>query len=189
MKIISGKYKGRVLKGFDIYGTRPTMDRVKESLFAMIQDYIKNAVVLDLYSGTGNLGIEAISNGAKEAYFVDNKKQAINTIKDNIKDLKIVNTTIIHGDAIDTLQGFVNNKSFDIIFLDPPYLTDEMNKSLSLINSNISLLTDKGLVVCETELDINYVKYNNLILFKSKKYGSKHVNILKKNCATIDLKK
>ena len=63
MKIISGKYKGRVLKGFDIVGTRPTMDRVKESLFAMIQDYVKDAIVLDLYSGTGNLAIEAISNG------------------------------------------------------------------------------------------------------------------------------
>ncbi len=70
MKIISGKYKGRILRGFDINGTRPTMDRVKESVFAMIQEYIKDSTVLDLYAGSGNLAIEAISNGAKKAYLV-----------------------------------------------------------------------------------------------------------------------
>ena len=63
MKIISGKYKGRILKGYTIDGTRPTMDRVKESVFAMIQEYVKDSLFLDLYSGTGNIGIEAISNG------------------------------------------------------------------------------------------------------------------------------
>ena len=121
MKIISGLYKGRTLKGYDMVGTRPTMDRVKESVFAMIQSYVKDAVVLDLYSGTGNLAIEAISNGAKEAYLVDNNKIAINTIKDNIKTLNVVNTNIIHGDAINTLKSFINEgKVFDVIFLDPP---------------------------------------------------------------------
>lgn len=186
MKIISGKFKGRILKGYDMIGTRPTMDRVKESLFAMIQDYVKEAVVLDLYAGTGNLAIEAISNGAKEAYLVDKNKIAINTIKDNIKDLKVGNTNIIHGDASVILQSFINNKTFDIIFLDPPYNTNELDRALKLINSNIKLLSDNGLIVCETELNIDYSKYDNLYVFKSKKYGSKYVNILKKNCIAID---
>lgn len=181
MKIISGKYKGRVLKGFDMDGTRPTMDRVKESLFASIQDYIKDSVILDLYSGTGNLAIEAISNGAKEAYLVDNKKQAINTINDNIKTLNINNANVILSDASIALNTFIENKlSFDIIFLDPPYQTNELDKILTIINNNIEVLNDDGLIVCETELKIDYSKYNNLYVYKEKKYGSKLVNILKK---------
>ena len=72
MRVISGFLKGRNIKGFDIDGTRPTMDRVKESIFSTIQNYIDDAIVLDLFSGSGNLGIEAISNGCKTCYFVDN---------------------------------------------------------------------------------------------------------------------
>ena len=82
MKIISGKYKGRVLKGFDITGTRPTMDRVKESLFGTIQRYVPGSVVLDLFAGSGNLGIEALSEGASFAYLVDSNSKAIKVIKE-----------------------------------------------------------------------------------------------------------
>ncbi len=182
MKIISGKYKGRILKGYDMIGTRPTMDRVKESVFAMIQDYIKDSVVLDLYSGTGNLGIEAISNGSKKAYLIDNNKIAINTIKDNIKMLNIGNTNIINSDAIDALRSFIDQSIvFDIIFLDPPYHTNELDKALTMINDNISLLNKDGLIVCETELKIDYDKYKNLYIYKSKNYAKKNVNILKSN--------
>lgn len=153
MKIISGKYKGRLLKGFDINGTRPTMDRVKESLFGMIQDYVKDSIVLDLYSGTGNLGIEAISNGAKKAYLVDNNSVAINTIKENIRMLNIDNVTIIKGNSQSELNNFLNaNVIFDIIFLDPPYHTEELIKTLSFINQNINILSDNAIVVCETRI-------------------------------------
>ena len=80
MRVISGKYKGKNLIGFDIDGTRPTMDRVKESLFGIIQNNLKNSVVLDLFAGSGSLGIEALSNGAIEAYFIDNNIELINII-------------------------------------------------------------------------------------------------------------
>lgn len=182
MKIISGKYKGRILKGFDINGTRPTMDRVKESVFGMIQDYVKSSVVLDLYAGTGNLGIEALSNGAKKAYLVDNNNVAINTIKDNCKTLNINNVVITKKDSSKTLYDYVNEKiAFDIIFLDPPYHTNEMDKALTIINDNLCLSSDNCVIVCETEIDINYEKYNNLFVYKSRKYGSKIVTILKLN--------
>ena len=84
MKIISGIYKGRNLKGFTIDGTRPTMDRVKESLFATIQDKVVDSVVLDLFTGSGNLGIEALSNGASFAYLVDNNYKAIKMVEKRI---------------------------------------------------------------------------------------------------------
>ena len=74
MRVISGLYKGRNIEGFNIDGTRPTQDRVKESLFGSIQDYIEGSITLDLFSGSGNLGIESLSNGAKECFFVDNNK-------------------------------------------------------------------------------------------------------------------
>ena len=119
MKIISGKYKGRILKGYMIDGTRPTMDRVKESVFAMIQEYVKDSLFLDLYSGTGNIGIEAISNGSKMAYLVDNNMVAIKTIKENISMLKIDNAYVIKEDAVKSLNNFINTGiKFDIIFFD-----------------------------------------------------------------------
>ena len=96
VRVISGKYKGRILEGFNINGTRPTMDRVKESMFAMIQNNLKDKVVLDLFAGSGSLGIEALSNGAKLCYFVDNNKIAINTIKKNT--IGIDNKVIIKKD-------------------------------------------------------------------------------------------
>ena len=181
MKIISGKYKGRVLKGFDIIGTRPTMDRVKESVFAMIQDYIRESTILDLYSGTGNLGIEAISNGASKAYLVDNNSVAINTIKDNINSLNIKEAIVINKNAKDALNDFLLNKTiFDIIFLDPPYHTDELNNSLSFINRNFNVLSSNGIIVCETEIEMDYLLYDNLYIFKERKYGIKKVTILKR---------
>jgi len=181
MKIISGKYKGRILKGYMIDGTRPTMDRVKESVFAMIQEYVKDSLFLDLYSGTGNIGIEAISNGSKMAYLVDNNMVATKTIKENINMLKIDNARIIKEDAVKSLNNFINTGiKFDIIFLDPPYHTNELDKSLTIINDNLCLLGDNGIIVCETEIKIDYQKYSNLIIYKTRKYGSKEVTILKK---------
>ena len=112
---------------------------------------------------------------------MDNNKIAINTIKDNIKTLNVVKTNIIHGDAINTLKSFISEgKVFDVIFLDPPYHTDELNISLSIINDNISILSNNGIIVCESELKIDYSKYNNLFIYKTRRYGKKCVNILKR---------
>ena len=180
MKVISGKYKGKKLKGYDLIGTRPTMDRVKESLFATIQDYIKNSVVLDLYAGSGNLAIEALSNGAKHAYLVDISSDAIKVINDNVNSLNIENCTILKGDASTILYDLINQSiKPDIIFLDPPYNSNEIDKILNIINDNTNILTNTSLIICETTNSINYDKYDKLITYKCKKYGDKYVNILK----------
>ena len=180
MKVISGKYKGRALKGFLINGTRPTMDRVKESVFAMIQDYIKDSIVLDLYSGSGNLAIEAISNGAKYAYLVDNSKDAIKMIKSNINMLNINNAIVIEDNSKRALNNLIDNGvSFNIVFLDPPYLTDELDNILKILNENHDKLNKDILIICETTLNIDYNIYNNFKIYKQKKYGDKIVTILK----------
>ena len=93
MKVISGFLRGREIKGYTIDGTRPTMDRVKESMFASIQEYINDSLVLDLFSGSGNLGIEAISMGAKKCYFVDNGREILNILRKNINNLNIEENT------------------------------------------------------------------------------------------------
>ena len=84
MRVISGKYKGKNFEGFNINGTRPTMDRVKESLFGTIQNYLKDSIALDLFAGSGSLGIEALSNGAKTCYFVDNGREIKKILQKNL---------------------------------------------------------------------------------------------------------
>lgn len=179
MRVISGLYKGRNLKGFDIEGTRPTMDRVKESIFSSIQSYVDEAVCLDLFSGSGNLGIEALSNGASSCYFVDINKKAVNTIKENIDMLNITNYIVMNSDYKDALNHFKdNNIKFDLIFLDPPYKLNVIDSIVNFIIDN-DLINDKGLIICEFDSEIKK-EYEKLTIFKEKKYGSKYVVIFKK---------
>ena len=179
MRVISGLYKGRNIKGFDIDGTRPTQDRVKESLFGSIQDYIDESVVLDLFSGSGNLAIESLSNGASKAYLVDNNKVAIDVINENIKSMDIDNAIIIKDDYLNALNYFKNNNiMFDLVFLDPPYKDDYINNSVKFLLDN-NLINDKGIIVCEFENDI-YKDYSELKILKEKKFGYKKIVIFKK---------
>lgn len=180
MKIISGKYKGRVLEGFDIAGTRPTMDRVKESLFAMIQSYLEDATVLDLFAGSGNLGIEALSEGAQEIYLVDKNKKACQVIKRNINKIGIEASDIFCGDYKSALKKYQEQSiKFDIIFLDPPYQTDLVKKSMEVIEK-YELLSKNGIIVAESNTLDKIIYSDKLEIVKSKKYGDKVVAILKK---------
>lgn len=179
MKIISGKYKGRNLLGFDIDGTRPTMDRVKESLFAMIQNYVNGANVLDLFAGSGNLGIEALSEGAKVAYLVDKNRKAYNTIQGNLRNLKIESANVFCMDYLQAIKQFAsNNNRFDIIFIDPPYQTDLVKKSIENI-IQLDILNKKGIIVAESDKFDKIVFPPCLEIVKSKKYGDKWVVILR----------
>lgn len=177
MKVISGKYKGRKIEGFDIEGTRPTMDRVKESLFATIQNYIKESVVLDLFSGSGNLGIEALSEGASYAYLVDKNIKCIKTINKNINNMGIENVKVLNMDYKLALKQI--NKKLNLIFLDPPYKTSLIEESLKLIDE-YDLLSDDGLIVCESD-DVDKIIYSNkYTAIKEKRYGDKYIVLLKK---------
>lgn len=172
MRIISGKYKGKKLKGYDIDGTRPTMDRVKESIYGIIQGYVRDSIVLDLFAGSGSLGLEAISNGAKKLILIDNNKKVTDVLKENVKsfddDIEIL--TIDYKKYLKTTL-----EKFDIIFLDPPYRAGLMNKALKIIEER-GLLNDGGIIVCEFE---NIKIETNLELIKEKKYGPKMVCIYK----------
>ena len=182
MKVISGILKGRNIEGYNIDGTRPTMDRVKESLFATIQNNLKDSVVLDLFAGSGQLGIEAISNGAKLCYFIDNNKEVIKVLNKNISNLNIKsNSKVILSDWKKSLNEFANqNFKFDLIFVDPPYDYNVYEKILDKV-SNLNLLNENGLIILEHSNLKFKDTYNNLTLYKEKRYGNKSVNIYKIN--------
>lgn len=172
MRIISGKYKGKKLLGDNIKGTRPTMDRIKESLFGMIQNKINNSTCLDLFAGSGSLGLEAISNGASTCYFVDNNKIVIDVLNKNLNEVE--NATIINSDYSKALFMFKEKKiKFDIIFLDPPYKYGLINPAIEKI-IEYDLLSENGIIVCEYEEEEIYC---NLEIIKEKKYGSKNIRI------------
>ncbi len=168
MRIIAGKYRGKKLKEFDLISTRPTIDRVKESIFNLIQFEIVDAVVLDLFSGTGALGIEAISRGAKKTYLIDSNKEAINIIKDNLKG--------IEGDFVvenkDYLE-FLNSTTakFDVVLLDPPYKTEfGIDAIKTLIEKD--LLNEKAIIIFETSEEKEFEFNFNNFEVKKKKYGT-----------------
>lgn len=173
LRIISGKYKGRTLKGFDIDGTRPTMDRVKESLFAMIQSQIKNAQCLDLYAGSGSLGLEALSNGAISCTFVEQNKIALKTLKGNIKGID--GAIIIESDAFQIHQKI--DTTFDVVFLDPPYHEHLIQPTLHYLLEH-RLLNTEAIIVCEYEEEKFLCEAFETI--KERKYGKKNIKILKK---------
>lgn len=178
MRIISGKYKGRVLEGFHIDGTRPTMDRVKESFFAMIQQYLKGSCCLDLFAGSGSLGFEALSEGAKECYFVDKNPKVIAILKKNKEKLQIEEDVTFlnmsYEKALDLLSK--QKKTFDLIFLDPPYDLNLIGPAIEKI-MEYQLLNAGGLLICEYEKEAFEFP---LEIVKEKKYGDKWIRIYKK---------
>lgn len=175
MRIISGKYKGKALDGFDLNGTRPTMDRVKESLFGIIQNHIKDSICLDLFAGSGALGLEALSNGANSCYFVDCNFDAIQTVKNNYRKLQVQETSVfLKQDYEQALQYFHQNHiSFDLIFLDPPYSGHLIQNCLNFIEK-YHLLNDFGIIICEYETETFESSYTCI---KEKEYGSKKIKI------------
>lgn len=177
MRIISGKYKGKKIDGFDIEGTRPTQDRVKESLFGIIQNDLNDAIVLDLFAGSGNLGIEALSNGANFSYFVDNNNECIKILKKNLANISNDNYKVLNMDYMKALNYFDSEKvKFDVVFLDPPYKLECISNILDIILDK-NLLNSNGIIICEYEFDNFKESYQELELEKEKKYGYKNIRI------------
>ena len=178
MKIISGKYKGRNIIGFDIVGTRPTMDRVKESLFAMIQNYIDNSNCLDLFAGSGNLGLEAMSEGASACTFIDSNKVAVKTINENLAKLNIENGKVYLKDFRTFLKE--TNDKYSLIFIDPPYKTSFIKDALILIE-RYDLFIDNGLVILESDSKDKLIYSDYYSVLKERKFGDKFILILRKS--------
>lgn len=172
MRVIAGKFKGKKLTEFDNKGTRPTLDRVKESIFNVINFSIEGKVMVDLFAGTGALGIEALSRGASKVYFVDSNKKAVDVIKTNLKSLNI-EANVFSGDYLQFLKKL--DTRVDIFLLDPPFKTDFALQAIDYIKKN-ELLSDDGIIVWERAFDDNAVEFDYDI--KIKKYGTVQVVFL-----------
>ncbi|MGN0787981.1 MAG: 16S rRNA (guanine(966)-N(2))-methyltransferase RsmD [Candidatus Onthoplasma sp.] len=176
MRVISGKYRGKKLKEFDFDTTKPTLDRVKESMFNLIQFDILGAKVLDLFCGTGALGIEAISRGASFACFVDKNDNAIKLTKENLKGID-GNFCVLQQDSIEFLDN--TQEKFDIILLDPPFSSDlGIRAIMKIVEKNI--LSDNGTIIFET-LEANSFNFDEKTFkITHKKYGTVAVYKLEK---------
>ena len=179
MRVITGKARGVVLKTPDGMMTRPTSDRVKEALFSIIQFDILNAKVLDLFAGTGQLGIEALSRDAKYAVFVDEQDKACKLIRDNLKKTKLEeNGRVIRNDYAVFLKNC--HEKFDIIFLDPPYAEKFLENALNLI-TEIDILQSGGIIVTERPLgkDLSVI-FDGYFRSKDYKYGKTVITLYRK---------
>ena len=178
MRIISGKFKGKVLKTFELLSTRPTTDMVREALFDKIGLDVEGKVFLDLFAGTGANGIEALSRNAQTCYFVDAEKKAVELIKKNLNLVDANNGFVFQLDYKIALQNFSKQKlTFDHIFLDPPYKTDFAEDAITIIEE-YSLLNKNGLVVWEHDQSKNEYIDAHFVNFKTKKYGKKFLTYI-----------
>lgn len=161
--------------------TRPTTDRVKENLFNIIAPYIEDSNVLDLFAGSGSLGIEALSRGAQSVVFVDQSEKSIEIIKKNLEHTKLLeNSEVFLGEAQLILKKLSHlRKKFDIIFLDPPYRNENVPKILHDLEIN-GILEDRVLIVAETDIEDELPnEIGTLIVSKEKIYGKTKLTFLK----------
>lgn len=174
MRIISGSRRGHKLFEFEGMKIRPTTDRVKESLFNLIQDYVDESSVLDAFAGSGALSFEALSRGAKKCVALDIDSDSISLIKKNAEALKFSDIEIIQKDANDFLSQ--TNEEFSLIFLDPPYNKGFIEPIIDKIVSR-NILSSDGIIVLESDQSDMHCEFSGLSILKQKRYGRTYITI------------
>ena len=182
MRVIAGVARSLPLKTPEGMGTRPTTDRIKETLFNMLQPYIGDGVFVDVFSGSGGIGIEALSRGAAKAYFIENDRRAVKCIQDNLNFTKFADSaTLLKQDVFSALP-LIREKEVDIIFMDPPYQADYESQLFALLKAQ-SYVTEDTLMILEAELhkDFSFLETLGFEVVKEKLYKTnKHVFIQRK---------
>lgn len=181
MRVIAGKARSLRLKTPDGPNTRPTTDRIKETLFNMLQPYLPDSVFIDLFSGSGGIGIEALSRGARHAYLVENQKNALACIQDNLKFTGLAEAaTVLKQDVLSALRS-IHEKEADVIFMDPPYDMG-LEKQVLVCLKDIPYVTENTLIVAEArrETDFSYAHELGFSIIKEKLYKTnKHIFLQK----------
>lgn len=181
MRVIAGKARSLRLKTPEGLETRPTTDRIKETLFNMLQPHLPDGIFIDLFSGSGGIGIEALSRGAKHAYFIENNKNAIACIQDNLKFTRLIeDATILKQDALSALFG-IHEKEADVIFMDPPYDQGYEKQVLEILRRQ-PYVTENTLIVAEAlrEADFSYAEALGFSVTKEKCYKTNKHMFLRK---------
>ena len=181
MRIISGKARGTKLYTLDGTATRPTLDRVKESLFNIIQNDIEDSTVLDLFSGSGAIGLEFLSRGAKRAVLCDSSKDAIKIIKQNVQKTHFEEKVEVYNMEFTKLVERLQNQKFNIIYIDPPYATDFIKISLEKI-IEYELVNENTKIIVETDDEtriLNQIEKMDVEITDKRKYGRATIIFLK----------
>ena len=177
MRVIAGSARGMKLKTPEGLTTRPTQDRIKETLFNMIQAYLADCVFVDMFSGSGGIGIEALSRGARKAYFIENAKEPLNCIESNLAATKLEDSAVIlKTDAVSSLHH-IFEKEVDIIFMDPPYNMGHEKQVLTYLK-DAKFVTEDTMIIVEASLetDFDYAEDLGFEVYKEKRYKTnKHV--------------
>lgn len=177
MRIISGSRRGHKLFEFEGQDIRPTTDRVKESMFNLIQDFIPGSFVLDLFGGSGALSFEALSRGATQAACVDIDKDSVAVIKKNAQVLGFDNIDIVNTDAMSYISSA--GRQFSVIFLDPPYNKGFIAPIIGAIVEK-EILVEDGIIVLESDFSDEHSDFSGLTIAKQRKYGRSYVTIYKR---------
>jgi 16S rRNA (guanine966-N2)-methyltransferase len=180
MRIISGKLKGRRLISSDDLSIRPTTDRIKELIFNVLQDYSKNRCVVDLFAGSGNLGIEAISRGAKQVHFVEKADSSLKILNQNLQNLKIpaYSYRIVQKDAIRFAQEM--DQEFDLFLIDPPFIYPELQSLIDVLVKNPNF-SGSSIIVLEHEVTNPIeIETDDYRVFKQKKKGRSLISFIER---------
>ena len=179
MRVIAGKARSLKLKVPQGEGTRPTADRIKETLFNILQGDIPGCVFVDLFAGSGGVGIEALSRGAKYAWFVENSREAISCIQTNLTFTRLAeNATLLKGDVFSALS-MIREKEADIVFIDPPYQAGVEQELFGAL-SRMSWVSENTLLILEAEVhrSTDFLEGSGFEVVREKKYKTnKHVFI------------
>lgn len=176
MRIVAGKYRHRIIEMTNLETTRETQDKVRQAIYNMIGPYFDGGVCLDLFAGSGAMGIEAVSRGITSLYLNDLNEAALNVCKKNCKSLGITNVKFSNLDY----KLFISNvdTTFDLIILDPPYKMDNIEEILKEV---LPILNENGIIVFEMGIDSKYpLQIDDLVLIKDKTYGIKRVVIYRR---------
>ena len=182
MRIISGTARGTKLYTLEGNNTRPTLDRVKESLFNIISERIYESEVLDLFSGSGAIGLEFASRGAKKVYLCDNSKAAYQIIKKNIEKTHLKEKVELYNMSFLELINKLKTNKFDIIYLDPPYGTDFIKQSIEELLKN-DCITNSTLIIAETDDEERIIKQTedvDIRIIDKRKYGRAYILFFEK---------
>lgn len=180
MRIITGKARGTRLETLEGLNTRPTSERTKEAVFSMLQFEIEGRAVLDLFAGSGQMALEALSRGARVAYAVERSKSAAQTVTKNAEKCRLKESCRIYCEDSSAFLKRHGDGAFDIVFLDPPYATDLLNESLSLLFER-GLVKETSYIVCESDsFDwMNEKNGENFEIIKTMKHGIAHILVLR----------
>lgn len=180
MRIIAGRNRSRVLKTLPGDNTRPTLDKVKEAVFSSLGSNFNGGNVLDLFSGSGAIGLEALSRGMDYAVFNDMNNEAVKIIKENIKMLKEEKVKVYNNDYKQVLEFLTNDKiNFDLIYLDPPYKLKCIPEIINFIEQN-NLLNIEGRIVVESLKEDIFDDYGNIFKYKEATYGITRISYFKR---------